>query len=43
MGVAPKCYFIESPKILKVKILNILEAHNVLCRPLIEAISKEKL
>ncbi len=49
MGVTPKCHFLGtpkslgSPKIPKIKTLNTLEAHNVLCKPLIEVRSKEKL
>jgi hypothetical protein len=42
MKVTPKCHFsqdsqIENPEILKIEILAILEAHNLLWKPLIEA------
>jgi hypothetical protein len=34
---------VGSPKILEIKLLAILEAHNILCRPLIEVRFKETL
>ncbi len=47
-GPAPKCCFVpglpsESPEILKVGTLATLEAHNFVCRPLIEMKFKSKL
>ncbi len=48
MGVAPKCHFVSrllagSLEILKIETPVTLEAHNFLCKPLIEVRFKAKL
>jgi len=45
MGPTSKCHFVKlgNPKIPEIKTPVILEAHNFLCKPLIEVKFKEKL
>jgi len=48
MGLTPKCHFVPglpsgNLEILEIKTLTILEAHNFVCKPLIEVKSEAKL